>query len=390
MNLTLPPGSPNVDEFVSASTLKITGIEAIPVRVPIRENLAIRGKAGYHAVSPFLIVRVQTDGGLTGLGEVSCTPRWSGEDSTTAAHFIRTIFEPLLTGKDALDIGAASHAMRHALFGHAFTKAAIEMALWDLLGKAAGLPVYRLLGGKRRDFVPTKWSISGVAPDKAAAIANWAAEKGFRTMKVKVGIDRDQDVERVKAVREAVGPDVRLGVDANGAWKPRMAIDMVHRLAEYDIYFVEQPVPAGDPSWLADVRNAVDVPVIADESLYTAQDALSLIREEACDVFSVYVGKSGGISAGAHLAAVADAAGLSCTLGSNLEMGIGSAAMLHLAIATGGFVEGQFPCDIIGPLFYEDELLREPLDIRGGEARVPDGPGLGVELDPEKLERYAV
>jgi L-alanine-DL-glutamate epimerase-like enolase superfamily enzyme len=370
--------------------MKITGIECIPVRVPIRERLAIRGKGGFHSTSPFLLVKVHTDTGLIGLGEASCTPRWSGEDQFTAAHFIESIFAPLLLGRDPLDLGVNMHLLQHALFGHPFTKAALEMAFWDLLGKAAGLPVYQLLGGKRRDFVPIKWSISGVAPDKAAGIAEWAVEQGFRTMKVKVGIDPEQDVHRVRAVRQAVGPAVRLGVDANGAWKPRTAIEMIRRLSECDLYFVEQPVPPGDTAWMAEVREHVTLPIIADESLYTAQDGLSLIRAGAADVFSVYVGKAGGIAAASSISALAGEAGLSSTLGSNLEMGIGSAAMLHLAIATAAMTSGDYPCDIIGPFFYEDELLREPLDIRGGEARVPEKPGLGIELDDEKVKRYRV
>src|SRR5262249_47180737 len=146
------------------SDLKITAIETIPVRVPIRENLAIRAKAGTHSVSPFLIVRVRTDEGLTGLGEVSCTPRWSGEDQVTGAHFIDTIFAPLLIGQEPRDIERLTPAIARAVFGHPFTKAALEMALWDILGKATGLPVYRLLGGKVREFVPTKWSVSGAEP----------------------------------------------------------------------------------------------------------------------------------------------------------------------------------------------------------------------------------
>jgi L-alanine-DL-glutamate epimerase and related enzymes of enolase superfamily len=133
--------------------VKITKIESIPVRVPIHEKLAIRAKGGTHSISPFLLVKVHTDEGLTGLGEVSCTPRWSGEDQVTAAHFIATIFEPLLSGCDPLEIEKQTLRMRQALFGHPFTKAALEMALWDIAGKAAGLPVYRLLGGAVRDFV---------------------------------------------------------------------------------------------------------------------------------------------------------------------------------------------------------------------------------------------
>src|SRR5437016_3577766 len=137
----------------------ITSIETIPVRVPIHERLAIRAKGGTHSVSPFLLVKIQTDEGVTGLGEVSCTPRWSGEDQVTAAHFIGTIFAPLLIGQDPRNIEQLALRMRHALAGNPFTKAAIEMALWDILGKSTGLPIYRLLGGPIREVVTLKWSI---------------------------------------------------------------------------------------------------------------------------------------------------------------------------------------------------------------------------------------
>jgi len=159
--------------------------------------------------------------------------------------------------------------------------------MWDILGKAAGLPVYRLLGGKVREFVPTKWSISGVAPARAAEIGSWAVEQGFRAMKVKVGIDPEEDVARVRAVREAIGPGVRLGVDANGAWDARTAVGMVNRLRDFDIGFVEQPVPPGDLDWLVEVRRHAGIPVIADESVYTAENALSIIRAGAADALSV-------------------------------------------------------------------------------------------------------
>src|SRR5438067_5625613 len=193
--------------------MKITGIETIPIQVPLKARLAIRsGRGGSHLVSPFLLVKVNTDEGIHGLGEVSCTPRWSGEDQVTAAHFIRTIFAPLLEHHDPRDIERLTHKMRHALAGHPFTKAAIEMALWDILGKSCGLPVYRLLGGPVRDFVPIKWSVSGLEPERAAEIAAWAIEQGFRTMKVKVGIDDVQDIARVREVRNAIGREVRLGI----------------------------------------------------------------------------------------------------------------------------------------------------------------------------------
>src|SRR5205085_9093729 len=131
-----------------------------------------------------------------------------------------------------------------------------EMALWDILGKASDLPVYRLLGGPVREFVPTKWSVSGLDPDRAAEIAAWAIEQGFRAMKVKVGIDPEQDIARVAAVRKAVG-GIRLGVDANGAWNVEQAVRMIRRLEDFDITFAEQPIAPGDVEALAEVRNSI-------------------------------------------------------------------------------------------------------------------------------------
>lgn len=370
--------------------MKITRIETIPVNVPINPQRAIRGGRGAHTVSPFLLLKVHTDEGITGLGEVSCTPVWSGEDQVSAAHFIETIIEPLLIGSDPREITQLTRKMQRALANNPFTKAGIEMALWDILGKCLNAPIYQLLGGRVREFVPTKFSVSGAGPERAAEIAAWAVAQGFRTMKVKVGIEPESDVARVCAVRNAIGPDIRLGVDANGGWSPRVAIQTIRRLYEYNIFFAEQPVPPLDVSWLADVRANVSVPVMADESVSTVQDAMALVRAQAADVFSVYIGKGGGIGAARQVAAVAEAAGLTCTVGSNLELGIASAAMIHFAIATPAVGAEEFPCDILSTFFYESDLLAEPLPVVAGQARPTQKPGLGVELDEERVEFYRV
>src|SRR5205807_1075450 len=162
----------------------------------------------------------------------------------------------------------------------------------DILGKASNLPVFRLLGGPVREFVPTKWSVSGLEPERAAEIAAWAVDQGFRAMKVKVGIDPEQDVARVAAVRKAIGP-MRLGIDANGGWNPEQAVRMIRRLEDFEIAFAEQPIAPGDIEALAEVRGSIGVPVIADESVYSVRDAFQLARAGAADVFSVYIGKSG-------------------------------------------------------------------------------------------------
>jgi muconate cycloisomerase len=372
--------------------MKITAVETIPIRVPLKASVAIKsGRGGSHTESPYLLVKIWTDAGYVGVGEVSCTPRWSGEDQFTAAHYINNYFAPLLIDEDPTDIAALTEKFTFPVSGNPFTKSGIEMALWDLLGKAIGKPVYELLGGKVREQVATKWSVSGQPPEKAAQIARWAVEQGFKKMKVKVGIDPEGDVARVRAVREAVGSAIKIGVDANGGWgSAEVAIATITRLKQLDIYFAEQPVPAGDIDAMADVRRAVDLPIVADESLYTIADARALHRRGSCDVFSIYIGKAGGILPAMKIAQFAGSVGLKCTIGSNLELGVGTAAMTHVALATQAIDPDSFPCDIIGPFFYEDDIVKEPLPIAPGSARANDKPGLGVELDDDKVERYRV
>src|SRR3954470_399013 len=194
--------------------MKIVRIETIPVRVPIKPSLAIRGGRGLsHSVSPFLLVRIHTDEGVVGLGEASCTPRWSGEDQVSAAHFVNTYFAPLLQGETLTldEIGPVSARFMAAVAGNYFTKSSVEMALWDIVGKSLSKPVWEIAGSHghgadTKDFsalprtlrvaprssplaVPTKWSVSGVEPAKAAGIAKWAVAQGFSKMKVKVGIE---------------------------------------------------------------------------------------------------------------------------------------------------------------------------------------------------------
>jgi len=371
--------------------VKITRIETIPIRVPLNAEFAIRsGRGGSHMVSPFLLVKIHTDAGLIGIGEASCTPRWSGEDQVTGGHLIRSYLEPLLVGENPLDVERLTKKFRMAFAANYFTKAAVEMALWDLAGKIADKPVYELLGGKIRDTVPTKWSVSGVDPDKAAGIAKWAVDQGFRAMKVKVGLDPDGDVARVKAVRAVVGEATKLGVDANGGWSIETAGPTIERLCGEGIYFAEQPLPPEELTAMAELRGQISVPIVADESVGTLLDAHGLVLAAAADVFSIYVGKAGGIGPAARIARFAESACVRCTVGSNLELGVGSAAMVHLALATSGISAEEYPCDIIGPFFYEDDIVREPLPIVPGRAGANQKPGLGVELDEDKVRKYTV
>jgi L-alanine-DL-glutamate epimerase-like enolase superfamily enzyme len=370
--------------------VKITGVESVAINVPIHADKATVGARGMHASSPFLILQVHTDEGLTGLGEVSCTPLWSGEDQDSAAHFVHTLLEPELVGQDPRELTTLSHRMHKVLANNPFTRAGIEMALWDLMGKRAGQPLHMLLGGPVRESVRTKYSVSGLEPVAAAAIASWAVEQGFTSMKVKVGMDLDTDLRRVREVRRVVGPEVLLGVDANGGWDPSTALRALPHLEDMNIAFIEQPVQSGNPRGLARIRAAAKVPIVADESLATSHDALSLIAHDAADVFSIYVGMGGGIREAVTIAAIAEAAWTPCTIGSNLELGIAQAAMIHLAVSQPAIRPDIVPCDIISRYFYEQDIVQEPLPVASGVAHRIDKPGLGIELDMTAIERFRV
>ena len=368
--------------------MRIERIRTTPVSVPLIPERIISGAGGTHSRSPFLVVEVDTDEGLTGLGEVSCTPVWSGEDSTTARHVISSYIEPALVGLDPRSPEAAGPVIKGAIAGHSFTKAGVEMALWDITGKAAGLPVHRLLGGPVTPEIPTKFSVTGTAPEHAAEVATWAVAQGFTAMKVKVGRGGvAADVARVAAVREAIGDDVVLGVDANCGWDRSEAILAGSQIAPLGVSFMEQPVAARDHVGMAEVRRRVAMPVVADESAGTPEDAALLATNESCDILSIYVGMAGGIAAARRVAAVATSFGLGWTIGSNLELGIALAAHMHIAASTHG-LDRRVPADILSPFYYEGDVIAEPLDIRAGVAVAPEGPGLGVQLDREALDRY--
>lgn len=368
--------------------MKIVRIEAIPVCVPLKRGLTTKTAHGEHVVSPYVIVRVHTDEGLIGLGEATVAPRWSGETSRGCVAAIEELIAPELVGRDATRITTLRQVMERELKLNPFTKAAVEMALWDLAGKAANVPLYRLLGGKVRDRVPIKMVVGAFEVERARQLAEQFLSWGVRCLKVKVGLDPEQDVERVRAVRAVAGPTIPVGIDANGGWSFATARRTLARLREANLLFAEQPIAPGDTAQFAQLRQHTDVPLMADESVFTLADAWQLARHQAVDILAVYPGKHGGIAATVEIAQVARAAGMTCCLGSNLELGVGTAAMLHLAVALPGMVSETCPADAIGPLYHEADLLTRPLELGPEAASVPEGPGLGVELDEEELRRW--
>ncbi len=208
-----------------------------------------------------------------------------------------------------------------------------------------------------------KFVIGAVEPKLAAERARRMVERGWKAIKVKVGRDEHPagDVERLRAVRDAIGPTVFLSVDANGGYTVDQAVWAASRFERLDVALFEQPTPRGDHGAMAQVRRRCGLPIMADERVFTPQDALAIIRAEAADVFSLYPGKHGGIRATQAIAAMAEAAGIPCTIGSNLEREVATAAMAHVTVATANICCERFPGDLIGPLYFEQPLSRTPL-----------------------------
>lgn len=367
--------------------MKITNIETIPITVSVDRRVGEPTDAkGFRFSSHLLVVVVHTDADLDGLGEFNGTANWSGETQAGAKALIDEHFAPRLVGEDPRQTRACM-ARLDKVYGNPFAKAAVELALFDLLGKSLGAPLYQLLGGSVRPLdLPVRFPIMPVGPAESAEVARRMVAEGFGTIKLKVGHDPlDFDLERVRLVREAIGPDVRLTVDANGGWSVSEAIRASHALEEFDVAFVEQPVHRLDLDGLARVRRQTTLPVMADEAVFTPQDALACIQKEAADIISVYPGKNGGILNTVAIVEMAAAAGVSCAIGSNVEWDIASAAMCHIAAALPNIAVERYATDIIGPYFHTRHARHPPWCLASGQVAVPAGAGLGISLDPVQL-----
>lgn len=363
----------------------IAAVETCTVALRADPELAVFGARGSHAESIFTLVRVSTDDGVDGYGEVSATPRWSGEDEVAGRHMIRDVLAPALIGQPLEPVPVLTARMDGVLAGNPFTKAGVNMALWDALGRRTGRRVVELLGGPFREAVPVKMSLSGDG-ERLAACIDAVRRRGFGAFKVKVGVELDGDVRRFAQARELVGPDTFLGADANGGWSRADAAAAVPRLAGLGAAFLEQPVRSDDVDGLASLRGR-GLPILADESVFSLGDVVRVIRADAADTVSIYVGKSGALERAVTAVRTLDLFGLDALIGSNGEMGLGAAAQIHVACACERL--SAIPSDIIGHHYYNEDILASPVPIDGHFARLPDGPGLGVEPAAEHRGRFA-
>jgi muconate cycloisomerase len=336
----------------------------------------------------FVFVRVETRDGLVGWGEAACLggPTWSEESAESIAATLERYVIPWLRGRDATHLESLRLEMARRVQGNPFARAAVEMALWDLNGRALGVPVHRLLGGRVRDRVPLSWSLAVSSGEAEVAEARQKVARGHRIFKIKTAAHPvAEDIARVRAIREAVGPDVRLRVDANQGWDRPTALAAIRALEPYGLDFVEQPVPRWDLDGLAEIARSVSVPIMADESCGSPQDALAIARRGGVSILALKLTKAAGLASTMAVARIAEAAGLGCYVGCMIETSLGTAAYLHAAVAAAPVTWG---CELFGPLLLRGDVVREPVRYADGCILALDGPGLGVEVDESRLKEW--
>lgn len=369
--------------------MKVTDIRGVNVCVPLStfgkfEPVAMWYGTRYAALKT--IIFIDTDEGITGLGE-----SWAPADSQ-----VRSLGE-FIVGQDPFDVNAIERTINN--FGNVLTvighlpvpllnvTGGISMALWDIIGKATKQPIYKLIGGKYRDSVECRHWISDKDPKSQAEEAAKAVAAGFKALKIKFGINPEHDLACVKAVREAVGDRIEIGFDCNGGYTAGEAIWTIKKMEKYDPSHIEEPVNSRNVRAMARTRAHVDVPILCcGPGCTTKENIQELIFHDAVDGVNLDLCRNGGFLETLRCAAVAEAGGLKASCHSSPgELGIATAAQLHLATATPNFLE---PVDsaYTKMLPPSQDIITEPFTYDNGTLKVPEAPGLGVEIDKEKFE----
>jgi L-alanine-DL-glutamate epimerase-like enolase superfamily enzyme len=372
--------SQKLEEARAASRkLKITDVEIylydLPLIAPFRISI------GEQSAANDLLIRVVTDQGIVGIGEACPFLPITGETQSTNAAAARAIRD-MLIGKDPLaiedllrEIGALVHSNPSAV-------AAYDMALHDILGKVAGLPLFRLFGSGKTRF-ETDITTGIDTPAAMAAETKRNVELGYQTVKIKVGLNPDDDIARLQAVREAIGYDINVRIDANQGWTVPQAIYALKRMEKFRIQFIEQPVVASDVAGLKEVRAASPIPIMADEACFLPTDAVKLVKAEACDYFNIKLMKAGGIANAVRIAHIAAAANIRCMVGCMLESNVALTAAAHVVASQANIVYA----DLDGNAEHTVNPVVGGMTVKAGIATMPETPGLGCDVDPAYLRK---
>jgi len=357
--------------------MKITRVETFLVEVPQKYPIApYHSRYRPQSSTKSWLVRLETDTGSVGWGE---TPqRYLGEQLT--GHEAVTL-RPLLLGRDPTDI-AGLHAA-HLLDGD-YQESAVDMACWDLLGKECGQPLYTLWGGACRKDIELAACMGIRPPNEAAEIARLYVDQGFTTLKTKAGRAAEEDLAMVRAIRDAVGDRLKLRVDPNTGYSPEVCRQLAQDLEPYALEYLEQPMPEQELAASAEIRRQTSTPLALNESVTSLASVREILELRAAAYLLPDTYQCGGLRQVQDVATLAESAGVVCVVHCAHDLGLKTAAMLHLATATPNFPLAN-DCTYYG---LTDDILTERLEIRSGRMRVPEQPGLGVQVDLAKVRQY--
>ncbi len=381
----------------------IKSVETLVVQLPTRRVHKWTGLT--EPIGRYVLVKITDTDGRTGWGAAPALKDWGGEfgryfgeSALIVSAIVDKYLAPSVLGIEVGNIAELHARMDAVIRGYPYAKAAVEFAAYDLAGRWLNVPVYTLLGGKSRSHIPVTHSIGLISIDEAREEAAKLVSEGIKTIKIKIGTEPLRDVAMVKAVREVVGDRAEICVDANeGYATPGQAVQLIRQMEVCGLKYVEQPVMGIER--ISEVARKIDAPVMADESAWNAHDAIQIIQQGGVQIVSIYTTKAGGLYKAMEVGAICRAAGLICNVNGSIETGIGNLANVQLAAACPAVT---LPCVIpvstpaeaqhgqIGGIYYQDDLLAEPLVIADGAIVVPVGPGMGIEPDLRKIEKYRV
>jgi L-Ala-D/L-Glu epimerase len=367
------------------STLMIISqIEIYKSPIKLKEPFII--SLGKVEFAENIIVAIRTGNGITGYGECSPFMTINGESMDTC-FIVGQYLAKRLVGKNPLNIEECSELMHKTIYGNSSIKSAFDIALYDIASQAAGLPLFAFLGGSLVRKIVTDYTVSIGNPEIMASDALKIKERGFRIIKVKLGNSGKKDIERIRLIREAIGKDILIRIDANQGWDPDEAIETLLSVSQYNIQFCEEPIPRWNYIELSRVKKASPIPIMADESCSDHHDAKRLTDLDACDFFNVKLGKSSGIFNALQILRIAEEAGKKVQIGGFLESRLGFTASAHLATTSDIVAFYDFDTPL---MFMEDPIVGGISYGPNGEITIPEKPGLGAVPEPNYLKLLTV
>jgi len=365
--------------------VKIVSGEVIPISIPLNKPFVIA--SGKLTNSNHVLVRLIDERGIVGWGETTTFMEVYGYDQKNLFNVLNDYLIPAIIAVEFGNPEDLHRRLDRVVPHNQMAKAGIDLAVYDLIAKAARLPLWAVLGEKRLNHIPLIGVVDICPPESASSSAAEQAAKGFQTIKIKIGRDSSADIRRVEAVRKAIGDGIRLRVDGNCGYDRDTAFRVFTKMDDYGLEWIEQPLPAWDLEGMALLARRLLTPIAMDESIYTVHDAKRCIAMGAADVVNIKIPKCGGIFHCREIAALCEASGVACFLGGCLETSPGMAAAMHFYAATPNIISAT---EIQGVLFYVDDVVVNPIHVANGFAVLPDTSGLGVTIDEEKVARYRI